>query len=132
MEARSHGNVGSGPGPLGTSSNEKDSNSKKLKTNVRYDQRLKRNILEIQLERCKKEADLNIAEEDLVRVFRTLGIDILNHITGWQIQYRGAFAIISVWIASGINVERFCKDVNIRVKEGVITSTIRPAGKTSV
>ena len=70
-------------------------------------------MLEIQFERCNKEADLNIGQEDLVRLFRTLRIDIDTHITGWQIQHRGSTAIISVWVATGINVERFCKDINI-------------------
>ena len=115
-----------------SSSQKKLSYSDKLKTNVRFDQRLKRNVLEIQLERSHKEADLNIGQEDLVRVFRTLGIEIESQVTGWQIQYKGAIAIISVWMASNVNIERFCKDVNIRVNEGVMTSHIRAAGKTSV
>ena len=41
-------------------------------------------------------------------------------------------SLISVWMGPGINLERFCKDVNIRVKEGVMTGIIRPAGKTDV
>ena len=88
-----------------------------MKTNVRFDQRLKRNVLEILLERSHKEAELNVGQEDLVRVFGTLGIEIESHVTGWQIQYRGPIAIISVWMASGINIDRFCKDINIRVKD---------------
>ena len=103
-----------------------------MKTNVRFDQRLKRNVLEILLERSHKEAELNVGQEDLVRVFGTLGIEIESHVTGWHIQYRGPIAIISVWMASGINIDRFCKDINIRVKEGVMTSSIRPAIKTAV
>ena len=35
-------------------------------------------------------------------------------------------------MASELNLDRFCKDVNIRVKDGVMTSSIRPAGKTAV
>ena len=40
--------------------------------------------------------------------------------------------MISVWLASGVNIERFCKDINIKVKDGVMTSSIRPAGRTEV
>ena len=61
--------------------------SEKLKTNVRFDQRLKRNILEILHEKERKDAELAVGQEDLVRVFRTFGINIETEVTGWQIQH---------------------------------------------
>ena len=61
----------------GTGSNqERTSYSDRLKTNVRFDQRLKRNILEITLEKSDPTVDIDVGQEDIARVFKTLGIDI--------------------------------------------------------
>ena len=35
-------------------------------------------------------------------------------------------------MSAGINLDRFCKDLNIKVKDGIMTGMIRPAGKTDV
>ena len=110
-----------------------NSYSERLKTNVRFDQRLKRNILEITLEKTDKEADINeVNEEDIARVLKTLGIDIVSQTQGYQVHYRGRSSTISVWMAAGINLEKFCRDINIKVIDGVITGNIRPAGKSDV
>ena len=51
--------------------------SDKLKTNVRLDQRLKRYLREISLEKTDTDAENeDVEEEDIARVFKTLGIDI--------------------------------------------------------
>ena len=104
----------------------------RLKTNVRFDQRLKRNVLEITLEKTGKDSEMDVGQADIVRIFNTLGIDIATQVQGYQVQFKGKVSLISVWMGPGINLERFCKDVNIRVKEGVMTGMIRPAGKTDV
>ena len=106
--------------------------SESLKTNVRYDQRLKRNVLEISLEKTSKTSDLNLDNEEISRVLQTLRIDMVSQVQGFQIQHKGPTSVISVWMNQGIDLEKFCKDVNIRVNEGVITGVIRPAGKRSV
>ena len=48
----------------------------RLKTNVRFDQRLKRNVLEITPEKANAEADAEISVEAIAKVFNTLGINI--------------------------------------------------------
>ena len=110
----------------------KMSYSERLKTNVRYDQRLKRNVLEITLEKTDTEADLDVNQEAIARVFQTLGIDIASQVQGYQVQYKGRTSVISVWMAAGISLDRFCKDVSIKVGDGVMTGMIRPAGKKDV
>jgi hypothetical protein len=124
--AESGGGVGSGGGVKTTSYADR------LKTNVNYSQRLKRNILEITLEKVNKNTEIEINQEDTSRVFRTLGIDITSQVEGHQVHYKGRNSVISVWMANGINVEKFCKDVNIKVNSDVITGMIRPAGRTDV
>jgi hypothetical protein len=106
--------------------------SDRLKTNVRRDHRLKRNILEITLENTENKSVIDVEDNDIARVFKTLGIDLITQVQGHQVQFRGKTSLISVWMAAGVNLERFCKDVNIRVTENVITGLIRPAGKKDV
>ena len=112
--------------------NKKMSYSDRLKTNVRYDQRLKRNILEITLEKTDTAVDIDIDQTAIARMFKTLGIDIETQVEGYQVQYRGRTSLVSVWLSAGISLERFCKDVNIKVATGVMTGIIRPAGKKDV
>ena len=58
---------------------DKRSYSDKLKTNVRFDQKLKRNVLEITLEKTSSEASIdNVSDDDVARVYKTLGIDIVS------------------------------------------------------
>ena len=52
----------------------------KLKTNVRWDQRLKRNILEICLEKSK-DVFTDLDQTCVAKLFRSLGIDITNQIS---------------------------------------------------
>ena len=113
------GRVKSGDGKM--------SYSDRLKTNVRFDQRLKRNVLEITLEKTDKDGEFDVDGEDVARVAKTLGIDILSQTQGYQLQYRGKFSVISVWMVPGINLDRFCKDINIRGTDNVMTGIIRPS-----
>ena len=122
-------------GPEAKSDSEPDkilSYSDKLKTNIRYDQRLKRNILEITLEKTDSDASIDIDGEDVARVAKTLGIDVASQTQGYQIQFKGKFSVISMWMVQGLSLDKFCKDVNIRITDNVITGAIRPAGKQDV
>ena len=105
--------------------------SDKLRTNVNYNQRLKRNVLEISLEKTEDDADLNVGENNMERVMSSLGID-MNLVVGFQTKYRGKFIIMSVWFEPSVNLDRFCKDEKIKVTKGVTTGYIRPAGRPEV
>ena len=63
-------NGGGAPAVLGRSYSDK------LKTNVNYNQRLKRNVLEITLERTEKDADLNVGDECKGRVLKSIGVNM--------------------------------------------------------
>ena len=104
----------------------------RLKTNVKYDQRLKRNVLEITLEKTEEGADLNVDQDCIARVFKTIGISISEHVEGYQVHFKGKHNIISVWMKEGINVEKFCREDNIKVSQGLMTGMIRPAGRKDV
>ena len=126
------GNVNSVGGARGQVAGNQKTYSDSLKTNIRYDQRLKRNVLEITLEKASADADDEVSEEAIERVFKTLGIDIVTQIEGSQVHYRGMTSPISVWMKAGVDLEKFCKDISIKVTNGVMTGMIRPAGKKDV
>ena len=67
----------------------------RLKTNIKYDQRLKRNVLEIVIEKCEKEAEIVLNSDTVARVLRSIGIDIDTMVEGYQIQF-GRPCILSV------------------------------------
>ena len=104
----------------------------KLKTNVRFDQRLNRNVLEIVLEKTDHDSDLEISQDNIVNVFKTIGISIEKHVEGYQLHSKGKISLISVWMYKDIDLEQFCRDDNIKVAEGVMTGSIRPAGRKDV
>ena len=102
----------------------------RLKSSVKYDQRLQRNILEIILEHEKSEAEsfIDLKEENMKQLFETLGIDIQNELEGYQIKFEKVF----VWLKKGVNLDKFCKEEKIRVLPGISTSYIKPAGRSDV
>ena len=102
----------------------------RLKTNVRWDQRLKRNVLEIMLEKSDKSADswFDLDSESTARLLKVLGIDIKSQVEGCQVKQR----VLSVWMVDGISLDRFCKEESILVNKDIRTGMIRPAGKTDV
>ena len=78
------------------------------------------------------EAEIEVEQEAVAKVCKTLGIDIHGQVQGFQVQHQGRTSIISIWMVAGVNLERFCKDINIKLSDGVMTSMIRPAGKKDV
>ena len=135
LDSKHHGEVGEQVGHEAQEhggGQKQASYSDKLKTNVRFDQRLKRNVLEITLEKTYVEAEIEVEQEAVAKVCKTLGIDIHGQVQGFQVQHKGRTSIISIWMVAGVNLERFCKDINIKLSEGVMTSMIRPAGKKDV
>ena len=99
----------------------------KLKTNIKWDNRLQRNVLEIILENDNKEF-VEINDDVIEKLFRTLGIDVKSHIEGCFRRSNTIFA----WLVKGIDLDRFCRAESIKICNGVRTKFIRPAGKKEV
>ena len=98
-----------------------------MKTNVAWDNKLKRNVPEISLDK-KEDTFVDLGQEPIHRLFRTLGINSENDVEGY---YQKSHSIL-VWLVNGINLDRFCKNESIRVTENIKTGFIRPAGKKEV
>ena len=103
----------------------------RLKTNVKYDHRLKRNVLEITIEKDNKDMRVKMSEELTARILKSVGIDIAKELEGFQVTY-GRIVTISAWMSVGISLERFCQKEGIIVGHGLRTGSIRPAGKKDV
>ena len=58
----------------------------RLKTNVRHDQRLKRNVLEIMIAK-EKEVRIELDPATVARIMHSIGLDIGNQVEGYQIIY---------------------------------------------
>ena len=110
----------------------KASYSDRVKSNVKFDKRLKRNILGISIEKADIEIAIDIDHEDVARICQTLGIQISSEVEGYNIHYYGRKAILYVWMVAGINLEKYCKDKSIRVRDGLGIGMIRPSGKKEV
>ena len=111
--------------------NQHPSYADRLKTNIKYDQRLKRNILEIVIEKSDKNAEIVLEPDTVARIFRSIGLDINTQVEGYQIQF-GRVCIIQVWVEKSVHLDRFCKMENIVVGKGIMTGNIRPAGRKDV
>ena len=51
---------------------------------------------------------------------------------GYQVMFNSGIHVISVWLVKGVCPDRFCRGENINVGKGVVTGTIRPAGRRDV
>ena len=120
------------PGGGHQNSQREASYADRLKTNIRFDQRLKRNILEITLEKTMKDAELILDQQCVARVLRSIGLDVENQVEGYQVLYNSGRHIISVWVLKDLNLDRFCREENINVAKGIVTGNIRPAGRRDV
>ena len=68
----------------------------------------------------------------MARLCKSIKIDIVAEVEGYQVQHNGRTSIISLWAAKGVNLDRFCRVEGINVSKGIITSMIRPAGRSDV
>ena len=104
----------------------------RIKTNVNYDQRLRRNVLEIVLEKTDRDVEIVVDQECVARLCRSIGMDIVSQVEGYQTHHFGSMSTITIWVVKGVNLDRFCRSEGIRVSKGVMTGMIRPAGRKDV
>ena len=79
---------GVGGDVVGRDQAQPQSYADRLKTNVRWNQRLKRNVLEITLENKDRASDMlfDIDQESAARLVKILGIDIHTQVEGYQVR----------------------------------------------
>ena len=118
------------PGPGGGNPQVPGSYAERLKTNVNYDQRLKRNVLEIVLEKTERDAEMILDDNCVARLCRSIGMDIVTQVEGYQVHHNGRTSTVTIWVVKDINLDRFCREEGINVTKGVMTTMIRPSGRS--
>ena len=104
--------------------------SDKLKVNVRREERLKRNVLEIHLENDSR-TNINLDNVTVANLCSRIGIDLKTEVEGVQVM-PGNSRKIFVWVKDNCNLDRFCLHESIRVAPGVKTGLIKPMDKKEV
>ena len=100
--------------------------------NVRYDQRLKRNVLDIEVEKKDVRDEMFIDQNVVAKLLKNIGMNIDRECDGYKLTYGGKFGKISVLCKAGIDLERFCRQECFEVCKGVTTKNIRPSGRRDV
>ena len=134
-----HGDEGAPAAVTATASTEKiqgaasaaPSYANKLKTNIRFDQRLKRNVLEIHIEKSDKFAQVDLSGDTMVRVLKSIGMNLNTELEGSFVVYGNTPVIIAL-CREGVNLEKFCLTESIAITKNMSTGIIRPAGKRDV
>ena len=104
--------------------------SDKVKVNVRRESRLRRNVLEINLENDEA-GQVKLDNETIAKLLKKIGIDLKTETVGVQV-CPGYSNKIFVWLKDNVNIDRFCKDETIRVNGSVKTGLIKPMGRREV
>ena len=98
--------------------------SEKLKVNIVRSERLKRKVLEVQLE-SDRGVRVQLDKETIGSLIAKIGIDIATQLEGYQI----APWKLYIWCKDAVSLEQFCHDDSIKVSEGVKTGLIKPIGQ---
>ena len=117
--------------PPDTGQSERVTYAERLKTNIRYDQRLKRNVLDIEIKKLDNENDFDLSQSCVARLLTSIGMNISSELKGYQIMY-GRSVTLAVWCAPGVNLEKFCRSESIQVSKGIWTKNIHPSGRKDV
>ena len=123
----------SGPGPpQAPPPTNISSYADRAKMNVRFDQRLKRNVLDIDVEKNDVKDEMFLNQDVVAKLLKNIGMDIEGEVEGYQVTYGGRSGKIAVLCKAGINLERFCRQESYEVCKGVTTKNIRPSGRRDV
>ena len=104
-----------------TSPPSQASYSAKLQLNVNRNERLKRNVLEINLETDDKTF--------VARLLTCIGINYNTQAEAIQ-TCTGNSRKIFVWLKDSCDISRFCKEESYQVMDGVKTGLIKPMDRT--
>ena len=125
---------GGGPGPPLIPTPTSFSYADKAKMNVRFDQRLKRNVLDIEVEKKDIQDEMFLNQDVVAKLLQNLGMDtsVGKDVDGYQVTYGGKSGKIAVLCKAGIDLERFCRQESFVVCRGVTTKNIRPSGRKDI
>ena len=126
------GDQGPAVDPIVSAARQTQSYADRARMNVRFDQRLKRNVLDIEVEKTEVRDELFLSQEVIAKLLKSIGMNIEDHVEGYQVSYGGKSAKISVLCKNGVELERFCRQECFEVCKGVVTKNIRPSGRRDI
>ena len=103
----------------------------RAKMNIRYNQKLNRNVLEVEVEKETEEDEMILSEETIAKLLNKLHLNI-SHVEGYQVSYGRKKSKIEVFCKAGIDLEQFCLSESLQIEKGVRTNFIRPSGRKDV
>ena len=78
-----------------------------LKTNIKFDQRLKRNVLEVHIEKNDKFDQVELGGDTMVRILKSIGMNVTTELEGSFVVY-GNTPVIIMLCKADVNLENFC------------------------
>ena len=103
----------------------------RTKMNIKFDQKLSRNILEIEVEKDNAKDEMIVSEETVVNILCKINMNS-NHVEGYQVSYGRKKSKIEVLCKQGLDLEQFCLYESFQVEWGVKTNFIRPASRKDI
>ena len=110
----------------------RQSYTEKTKMNIRYDQKLKRNVFEIKGKKETNGDEVVLSEETVANILRKINLDIYIDVEGYQVSHGYNKSKLEVLCKPGPDLEQFCTHECLELEKGVKTSYIRPAGRKYV
>ena len=106
--------------------------AERAKMNIRFNQNLKRNVLEIEVEKDTIEDEMILSEQTIATLLNKMNLNISSHVEGYQVSHGRKKAKIEVLCRADLDLEKFCIHESLQVEKGVKTNFIRPAGRKDV
>ena len=103
----------------------------RAKMNIRLDQKLKRNVLEIEVEKENEQDEMILTDVTVAKLLNKIKLNI-SHMEGYQVSFGRKKSKIEVLCRKGLDLEQFCVRESLEVEKGVKTNFIRPAGRKDV
>ena len=101
--------------------------SEKLKVNIIRSERLRRKVLEVQLE-SDEGVQVYLDKDTINKLIVRLGVDLKTQLEGYQTAKRKLY----VWCKDFVQLEQFCPEESIKVKDGIKTGLIKPMDRREV
>ena len=105
-----------------------NSYAERAKMNVKFDQRLKRNVLEIEVEKLDGKDEIFLSQEVIANLLNNIGMNHSTEMEGYQVSYGGRSGKIAVLCKTGVNLDRFCSEDIELIKDSRSTQVILGPG----
>ena len=104
--------------------------SERLRGNINRNERLKRNVLEINLD-FDVGVNTKIENDTVSKLIKRMGIDMSTQVEAVQ-TCPGNSRKIYIWLKNNVDISKFCSDESFKVADGIKTGFIKPMDKSEV